>query len=1175
LRVLLAFSVAVGVLAVFSGVALAGLTHNLTGSFGAFGSVQGIAVDGTSGDVYVYDAAAGAISKFDQSGTPVGFTGLLGQPNVIEGVGTSGDGESGLAVDNSNGPAKGDIYLASGSRLEVFSATGVSLGEITEESGRPWGLPCGVAVDGTGSVYVGLYPDHVNKYTPAGNPVLDGDYVSSLWGLSRVCNIAADTAGSVYADSYPEGPVFKYGALQFSALELAASGAQAAETGRAPTVDSATDDLYVSLGSEVAQYDAAGALITRFAGGAGPFGNSHALAVNATTGRVYVSDNEHGRVDVFGGTVLAPDTTTTPASTLTTVTATLNGSVDPLGSAVTACEFEYGASSSYGHSAPCTSLPGGGSGPVGVSAAITGLEANTASHYRLVAGNAKGTSYGLDSQLLTLSPPLVNGKPPTGVAVHTATLGAEVNPMGAATSYHFEYGTTSGYGTSTPTVGAGAGSEYQTASQPLTGLEANTTYHYRLLATSSNGTTTGPDIALTTNAEPTAAETDTCPNAKLRAENRSSALPDCRAYEKVSPLDKNGADIDGTRGSHTGIAAADGERVAYEARTGFAGSKGSGLGGGTQYVATRTVGGWSSQGITPTSAPDAWQTLVAATQNFAFSSDLTKSLVVAYDLPAVTNDAANAENTYLEDNQKGQLQAITTPLGAGPIEWQGLSRTAAGHSSDLGVVAFETPMSLLRQTDGLPNEELYAWEHGTLKLAGILPNGTVPPGGAAQAFPSSEQNEDVSSDGSRILFVSPIDGSAARQLYMRKNATSTVWVSESEASAPSPQPQEAVFQAASSDGTKILFTSVDRLTDSDPGGGQLGLYLYTDGPEPAAESNLTFIARIGDASHVNRRGLVVGMSQDGSHIYFTSEQDEPGLPSGTYLWDSGTIHEVAPGSISQQQQQPRVSSDGQRLAFMSTNQLTSQPTGDHPETPYVVDPFAAMYFYEETAGSLKCVSCLPSGAAVTQDVQITPYVTEGSLTVGYVLPVNYTSDDGRYTFFSTADALVPQDTNGLYDVYEYDAETGKVALLSSGAGDSGSWFLSTSASGHDAFFLTAQRLLAGDTDGLVDLYDARVDGGLPEPAGALAACAGDACQGTPSAAPTFNTASGFSGLGNQAVNSVAKHKAKAKAKAKKKAKPKHKARQKQKAKSKQRKAKKKQAKKSRSSGRQPSRRARG
>jgi hypothetical protein len=152
---------------------------------------------------------------------------------------------------------------------------------------------------------------------------------------------------------------------------------------------------------------------------------------------------------------------------------------------------------------------------------------------------------------------------------------------------------------------------------------------------------------------------------------------------------------------------------------------------------------------------------------------------------------------------------------------------------------------------------------------------------------------------------------------------------------------------------------------------------------------------------------------------------------------------------------------------------------------------------------------------MTADVTIVPHLPGTGGAVGVRLSQRYLSSDGRYVFFTSSQGLVPRDTNGLPDVYEYDLVAKEVRLLSSGTGDRGSWFEDASADGGNVFFLTKQKLTGWDTDGLIDLYDARVNGGFPEPSAPPVACEGDACQGVPSAAPAFNTASGFSGLGNR------------------------------------------------------------
>jgi hypothetical protein len=140
----------------------------------------------------------------------------------------------------------------------------------------------------------------------------------------------------------------------------------------------------------------------------------------------------------------------------------------------------------------------------------------------------------------------------------------------------------------------------------------------------------------------------------------------------------------------------------------------------------------------------------------------------------------------------------------------------------------------------------------------------------------------------------------------------------------------------------------------------------------------------------------------------------------------------------------------------------------------------------------------------------------------YSALIPYFSRNGKYVFFNTEEALVPQDTNKLVDAYEYDTANGTLSLLSTGSGEFGTWFVGTSASGRDAFLVTRQKLNGWDPD----LYDARIGGDLPEPPPPRTPCAGDECQGIPSAVPGFNTASEFVGAGNPTFEAAAKAKAK-------------------------------------------------
>jgi hypothetical protein len=179
------------------------------------------------------------------------------------------------------------------------------------------------------------------------------------------------------------------------------------------------------------------------------------------------------------------------------------------------------------------------------------------------------------------------------------------------------------------------------------------------------------------------------------------------------------------------------------------------------------------------------------------------------------------------------------------------------------------------------------------------------------------------------------------------------------------------------------------------------------------------------------------------------------------------------------------------------------------------------YLYDGETGDLRCASCNPSGQPPTGAASI-----GGRVEFGYPFLTNRypraVLDDGR-VFFNSPDALVPQDTNGKTDVYEYG--NGRVNLISSGRSASGSFFADATGSGNDVFFFTRERLVGQDVDDNTDIYDARVGGGLagqnPGPSN-LPPCSGDDCRSginTSLVLPTIASIA-FTGSGNATVTPV-------------------------------------------------------
>ncbi len=198
----------------------------------------------------------------------------------------------------------------------------------------------------------------------------------------------------------------------------------------------------------------------------------------------------------------APTVETGAASSVTRTAATLSASVDPDGATVSACRFEYGPTTSYGSSVPCSTPPGGGDSAVTVSAQVTGLTPNTTYHFRILATNPGGTSDGVDHSFTTqvLPPPSVATGAASSIAQSTATLNATVNPNGGEVSEcRFEYGTSTSYGSSVACAALpGSGESPVAVSAPITGLVTSTTYHFRVVATSIGGTSRGSDGTFST-----------------------------------------------------------------------------------------------------------------------------------------------------------------------------------------------------------------------------------------------------------------------------------------------------------------------------------------------------------------------------------------------------------------------------------------------------------------------------------------------------------------------------------------------------------------------------------------------------------------------------------------------------------------------------------------------------
>jgi uncharacterized protein (TIGR02145 family) len=202
--------------------------------------------------------------------------------------------------------------------------------------------------------------------------------------------------------------------------------------------------------------------------------------------------------DISFTTMLFPLAFVGEATSVSTTFALLNGTVNANNSSTTVI-FEYGTSTSYGQTATAAQSPVTGSSVTAVNAGLTTLSQGTTYHFRIRAESSAGTIYSSDKTFITAAPPSASTAAPTSYSTTGITLNGKANANGTSTAVTFEYGETTSYGlSSNASPSPITGYDLTDVTAALTGLTANTTYHYRVNAVNSWGTTTGTDMAFTT-----------------------------------------------------------------------------------------------------------------------------------------------------------------------------------------------------------------------------------------------------------------------------------------------------------------------------------------------------------------------------------------------------------------------------------------------------------------------------------------------------------------------------------------------------------------------------------------------------------------------------------------------------------------------------------------------------
>ncbi|HSS04960.1 MAG TPA: hypothetical protein VLK89_07220 [Solirubrobacterales bacterium] len=1190
--------VALLALMVFAIPAGAAKIHQFTSSFGAAGSGpgqfsenKGIAIDQSDGSVYVVDSANFRVQKFDAAGSFVLTFGKgVDQTNPGDvctaastdtcGAGTQGSGGGGF---NTNGgfsnptfvavdPVNGDVYVAdSGTNVvDKFTSAGVFLSSNDGSgSGGSFGSLAGIAVDASRNLWAYDESAQMREFDSSGAFLTQWN---SGYGVNNF-GIAVDSSTNLYV--FRGNPkVQRFSSTGTDLGEVDSSG-----TATSLAVDPVTDGLYVGAGTQVNLFAGGCAppcsSVESF--GAGDIASAAGIAVRGSTETVYVSDPGKSAVEVFNFADV-PGATTEAADAVTGTAATLHGTVNPEGHQLTDCHFDFVPASQFeadqyqsvtsSEQVPCVpasaSIPADSSDHA-VSADISGLALATTYHFRLVA-TTEGTVRGSDRTFTTLGP-TISAQSTKTVGFSGATVSAKINPGGAPTTYHVEYGTATSYGHSSPEsapVGFEGDDSDHTVSVQIDGLASGTAYHFRFIATNSSGSAEGIDSTFAT--YPTQVPFGSCPDDQFR-DGPSARLPDCRAYEQVTPIDKHGADAQGTAVMTQASSA--GDRVSFFSNGGLPTTGGSS--GLAPFMASRGAAGWSFDGLLQ-------QTDLGYKGHVVGWSEELDPTILTGPGPGNTETAL-----YLRDSD-------TAALRPGPEGLQGLEDVSiAAFAADTSHLIFESRASLL---PGAPagGTKLYDLDHDTLTLVGRIPtsparrcndadgppcvavaSGTVAgaynwnevscvgAGGATCSQYTQAQNA-ISRDGSKVFFTDV----STNQVYVRENAIATAHVSASQATPPDPNGEKpAAFMAATPDGSKVFFTSCEKLTDDSTAvsTGEAsctavnffesfqyqGQDLYSYDVGSGELTDLTVDSNTDDSKGAAVLG-VLGTSGDGSYVYFAANGVlAPGASPGNctiygesnevcniYVWHNGLTTFVArvagrdtldwaPGyNQNLGGKTARVTPDGHALLFSGRQRLTGY---DNDNPVCEGGKCSELYHYSTLTKELSCASCNPTGTPPNSDAVLgTDNRIAAIDTVNFAFLSRNLSADGNRVFFESTDALLAADTNGVRDVYEWEAEGsgscstmgGCVYLLSSGTSQDPSFFADASANGDHVFLFTSQQLVPSDRDQLVDVYDAGVGAGLPSQHElAPPTCASTACQVNPAPPPEQTAASAvFSGPGN-------------------------------------------------------------